>query len=386
MGSKTDNLWYNRAHLPPRDVLLDIPAEEYHAHKALGHTDLLRVAKSPNLYRYHKDNPVDPDTKALVIGSATHTAALEPDKFDEQFQMLPSEIEGHGPRSGHYKQAMAAMKADQPGVKWLSPTDYDLVMSMAESALAHPVLRKFLERPHKVEGSCFFRVIRCYCKCRPDLVAYGKGREVDVLDLKTCVDASPKVSGFPRQIANWGYDTQAVFYTRGLENNGLKVKSFTFLAVEKSPPYLTGAYQIDPKCLTTARDIIAKSCATFVDCNKRDSWPGYGEKVHVVELPEWRSPRENPKQEDPPHRLGDMFQSVKQLAAHVNRGRDHIYRVTRLMRKNKLVEWKKVGGRLYIHYGQFMNLYQQEGPRDLNFTPNSETFSTAKDVQGDNGR
>jgi len=361
MGGKSDDTWYNRRHLPPQEVLLDIPAEEYHAHKALGHTDVLRVAKSPGFYRYHKDNPTDPNARALVVGSATHVAALEPDKFDEQFQIMPLEIEGYGPRSGHYKQAFELMKADQPEIRWISVAEYDLVMSLAESALGHPTLKSFLDRPHTVEGSCFFRVIRCYCKCRPDLVVYGSGREVEVLDLKSTTDASPGPSGFPKQIATWGYDTQMVFYKRGLENNGLKVKRFVFLAVEKSPPYLTGAYEIDPDELETARSIITKACATAVDCRKRDYWPGYGEKTHVVKLPPWRTGKNKSKSDG-----DDTWATHMELVKRFGISASPLYKLSQRFRREKKVAWRKLGNRILIDVRDFTKALSEMNSSSVN--------------------
>tara|TARA_R110002012_G_scaffold168976_2_gene332737 strand:- start:2242 stop:3369 length:1128 start_codon:yes stop_codon:yes gene_type:complete len=374
MGAKSEDLWYNRGHLPVREVLVDMPSEQYHSHKALGHTDLLRVAKSPSLFRYHRENPVDSNTKALVIGSATHTAALEPDKFDDEFAIMPAEIEGHGPRSAHYKRQFERIQEERPKVRWLSQGDYDLVMNLAEAAVGHPILRDFLSQPHKAEGSVFFRAHRTLCKARPDLVVYRRGREIDVLDLKTCQDASPGPSGFPRQIATWGYDTQMVFYTKGLETNGFKVNRFIFLAVEKTPPYLTGAYEVNRDSLVTAREIVQKACATYQDCNERDVWPGYGEKIHKVALPGWRSPVPKPTME----RKGNWL-TVKQISDTFGLSISWIYKRVQYLKERGL-ETCMMGRRIYINFESFKKHHVDYAKN------NSETVNLAKDLKATNAK
>ena len=322
-------------------VFLDVPNEEYHKMDRLGHSDLLRLSKSPMAYRHSKDNPVDPNIKALVLGSAFHTAVLEPDDFDKNYHIIPPDIDGKGPRTSHYKDEMERMRWERPNRKWLSEQDFGLVLRLAESALAHPVLKEGLSRPHKVEGTAYFNLHRARCKCRPDLVVHRRGRTVDVIDLKSCLDASPE--GFAKAAANWGYDVQAEFYTRGLLKHEIKVNKFLFVAVEKTPPFLCGVHEIHPDDFYGARKIIRESCAMYKDCHERDVWPGYGEGVHRLRLPAWRTEH---KKLQSINAVDSKWQTVKQISESFDVHKGSIYRI---LQRELHIERRNFQGRTIIN-------------------------------------
>jgi len=332
----------SRRNLPAMRVLEDMPNKDYHAMDRLSRSDLLRIHRSPLAYRHHKENPLDEKAKPLVIGTAFHTAVLEPDDFAKNYEMLPEEIEGKGPRTAHYKEALEKMRWERPNRKWLPPDDYELVLRLAESALSHPVLRECLAKPHKVEGTAKFSVWRCRCKCRPDLTIFRGGRKVDVLDLKSCQDASP--DGFAKAAANWGYDVQAEFYRKGLEANGLTVGKFIFLAVEKTAPYLSGAHVLHSDDLTTARSIIREACATYVDCKTRDVWPGYGEGIHKLRLPAWRSG--SGRKALTVASIDSNFLTVKQIAKSFSLTVMSVYRI---LNRILVIERMKFQGRILVN-------------------------------------
>ena len=89
-------------------------------------------------------NHPKPSSPALVIGSGFHTATLEPEKLDDEFAVKPSEIDGQGPRTKHYKESFELMQKSEPDKQWLAPADYDLILEMAGSALENPVLRHYM--------------------------------------------------------------------------------------------------------------------------------------------------------------------------------------------------------------------------------------------------
>ena len=104
---------------------------------------------------------------ALIIGSAFHAATLEPGKFDDEFAVKPSEIDGKSSRTDHYKETFKMMQKNEPNKSWLAPSDYDLVMDMAASALDHPILRtNMAERDTIIEGTGFFEMEGAKCKVR----------------------------------------------------------------------------------------------------------------------------------------------------------------------------------------------------------------------------
>ena len=68
--------------------LLSMPADHYHLHPAVGHSGLVRIMRSPAHYREYVAHPPEP-TPAMQLGTAFHTALLEPDRFGQSFVVAP---------------------------------------------------------------------------------------------------------------------------------------------------------------------------------------------------------------------------------------------------------------------------------------------------------
>ena len=216
---------------------LGISNAEYHGSSELGRSTAWSLLQScPEKVRYDMNNR-KPSSPTLVLGSAFHTATLEPEKLDEEFAVKPTEIDGKSSRTNHYKEAFEMMQKNEPDKQWLAPADYDLALEMAGSALDNPILKHYMADIDKVvEGTGFFEMEGAKCKVRPDLYIPGAGV---VIDLKSTQDASPK--GFTKSVRQFGYLFQACWYMHALQMLGLKTKHFIFLADEKTAPYATAA-------------------------------------------------------------------------------------------------------------------------------------------------
>jgi hypothetical protein len=64
--------------------LLLMPATQYHAEKAIGHSGIVKLLKSPAHLREYLDHPHTP-TPAMAFGTAVHTFVLEQDRFADEF-------------------------------------------------------------------------------------------------------------------------------------------------------------------------------------------------------------------------------------------------------------------------------------------------------------
>jgi exodeoxyribonuclease VIII len=105
------------------------------------------------------------------------------------------------------------------------------------------------------------------------------------VDLKTTEDASPR--GFTRSISKYGYHRQEAFYRRGFSAAGQGLDQFLFIAVEKTPPFAVGIYAVDSQSVGFADMSIGRELERFSECLKRDEWPGYGDAIEILHLPEW---------------------------------------------------------------------------------------------------
>ena len=274
---------------------------------------------------------------ALVIGSAFHAATLEPGKFDDEFAVKPQEIDGKSSRTDHYKETFKMMQKNEPNKSWLAPSDYDLVMDMAASALDHPILRTHMaEQSSIIEGTGFFEMEGAKCKVRPDLYKPGAGV---VIDLKSTQDASEK--GFAKSVRQFGYTFQACWYMHALRLLGEKPKQFIFLAVEKSAPHLTAAYTLSATDIDKQMANMEKACKLWATCESSGVWPSYTDDVTTLDLGSMH---------------GNNRLNIMQMADKFGVSRTYVYRIIRTHN----LETKNIGNRRTIDITDFANAVRRD--------------------------
>ena len=315
----------------------NISNAEYHGSGELSRSTAWSLLTTcPQKVRYDMTHRKE-SSPALVIGSAFHAATLEPGKFDDEFAVKPSEIDGKSSRTDHYKETFKMMQKNEPNKSWLAPSDYDLVMDMAASALDHPILRtNMAERDTIIEGTGFFEMEGAKCKVRPDL--YNPGAGV-VIDLKSTQDASEK--GFAKSVRQFGYTFQACWYMHALRLIGEKPKQFIFLAVEKSAPHLTAAYTLSATDIDKQMANMEKACKLWATCESSGVWPSYTDDVTTLDLGSLH---------------GNNRLNVMQMADKFGVSRTYVYRIIRTHN----LETKNIGNRRTIDITDFANAVRRD--------------------------
>lgn len=265
------------SHQGPRAA--ELSNADYHRHPAVSKSHLDRVAKSPAHYwaRYLDParEPEEP-TAAMVLGTALHTAVLEPQLWDEQFA-VPKHAFDRRTKAG--KELAAAFEAEAEGKTVLQLDDAERIRRMAAAVHQHPASNFLLHLPGSREASYFWQdsATGLECKCRPDW--HSEDRRL-IVDVKTTEDASPR--GFQRSVANWRYHVQAAWYLQGLG-----AEQFLFVCVEKSPPYLVAVYAATPAMIAAGQRVAERDLQTLAECRAQDVWPGYGDTIQPIDLPAW---------------------------------------------------------------------------------------------------
>jgi len=257
----------------------DISNSAYHAQSELSRSVAWSLTTTCPAKVWHRmKHPTPDDAKHFVIGGCTHTATLEPFKLEDEYAVKPDSIDGNSSRTNAYKAAFQEMQDHAPDKRWLTQSDYDLCMGMAESAREHPLLKTYLGKSDTIiEGTGYFGYRGANCRLRTDL--YNKGAEV-VMDIKTTQEGDPR--GFHASVKRYGYDFQACFYLEGLRAMGYDPKQFIFLCIEKSPPFLTSAYTISASQIEKQKIRMFEACRTWKKCMKTGVWPGYGDHVQTL--------------------------------------------------------------------------------------------------------
>lgn len=243
--------------------------EEYHAHPALSASGIKALAKSPAHYQasliYREETP------AMRLGTAFHTAVLEPDRWMADYYRLDFDR-----RTKEGKQRAAELESN--GIITLSPDDYETVQRMRDAVMAHRTASELLRMPGKAESSHFENLDGIACKCRPDWLT----DDGIIIDIKSTVNAHP--SEFGRSVINFGYHLQAVHYLRVLWQTATR---FVFIAVEKTPPYGVSVHVLDSEAMEFAFAQHDRLLALYKTCRETDSWPCYGDEIYITSLPTW---------------------------------------------------------------------------------------------------
>lgn len=257
------------------------PIEDYLRQPGASASRLRLLRRSPAHCRYAMEHP-RPSTPAMLLGSATDAAILEPDTFAGRFIRG---IDGDG-RTKAVKEAREALAEEHPGAVILPPGDYDACLAMRDAVWAHPAARKLLQGDGLVQVSLAWEedgdedVVRCIG--RPDRVTDSGF----LVDLKTTADASPHGS-FPRSMYEYGYVMQGVHYWSGLSRLGREIRAGLIIAVESSPPHAVVVYQPDTASGVAAESERDSLLRVWERCIRTDHWPAYPDTIQPISLPAW---------------------------------------------------------------------------------------------------
>jgi len=278
----------------------DLSNEDYHSGPGISKSHLDVVAKSPLHYwdKYVNDNrePEEP-TDSMILGTATHTAILEPDLFPSLYVVVP----GDAPK----RPTSVQRKAKNPSaetllaIDWwddfnqanagktiLDAEDYKTCLAMRDAVHIHSSAGRLLQGGRSEQSFyCIEEETGELIKCRPDYLR-GDGGMVDV---KTTEDASP--AGFAKSVVNYRYYVQAPWYTDiPLRLYGEIVPYFVFVAVEKKRPYAVATYFVENEQLDVGRERYMKDLRLIAECKQAGNWPGYSQEIEPLKLPRWFNP------------------------------------------------------------------------------------------------
>jgi hypothetical protein len=260
---------------------------DYQQSTALSVSQVKRLRKSP--FHYHaltlpSDAPPKAPAPALLNGTLTHCAFLEPDEFDKRYWVAPD----LNKNSNAFKQ----LRAEQTGLEVITEADKARAYAQAASLRALPDIADLMAQGEAEVSAFWFEddpdmTEPVLCRCRPDWVSYvAYGHGCILVDVKTTTDASPE--GFARACHTYDYHLQADWYTRGYERaSGMQVHGFIFAVVESEYPHAAAVYMLSDSALNLARTQNREALHLYAKCRAAQSWPGYPQGIQVIDLPRW---------------------------------------------------------------------------------------------------
>lgn len=280
--------------------------------------------RCPAAWRYKDEE--DEQSKTLVFGTGSHTALLEPERFDAEYARMP--VVDDFPKDKDGKPTVLVTTADmnswakERGIKGLSGKSkaevikiiqatgepvkiYDVIREEAEKAAAgkqmleggdYDAIQQMRAVIHAnsyyssllagayTEVSIFGELYGEKAKVRFDCLTKGG----DIIDYKTAVSAKPE--DFFRHAARLGY-----FMKMAMQHDMFCAayphppRSVNLLVQEKKAPFIPALIRLTEEQLHIGRIQLHGAMEIYKACKKANSWPGYsmGNPVIEMETPEW---------------------------------------------------------------------------------------------------
>lgn len=270
-------------------LIYDLANSEYHSvemkKKTISKSGLDMIAKSAAHYHWYIDNPTE-ETPALVFGRAFHTMILEPELVAEEVVVMPDAWLTKAECGMAIADQKEAWYMRNRGKTILTADQMDMAKTMAKSVAEHTAASFLLKKSEgKAEVTALWQDIDTGADCR---ARFDWLREDGVIvDLKSTRCAKPEE--FERLAYQHRYHVQAAFYMEAYRQvTGREPAGFTFVAVEKEPPYLTCTYVAQPEFVELGRKEYLQNLSLYAECRQKNEWPGYPDISLVpLELPNY---------------------------------------------------------------------------------------------------
>lgn len=223
-----------------------ISFKDYQNRKGLNQSSIKRILDNPQKWALGYDEIKM--SSSMDFGSLCHDMILSPEEIENKYMF--SSFDKLDLRKKEHK--IAKDIADFDGKILISQQDKENAERVINSNLYF--LQEFI---NKDKGDCELSYFGDFngveCKARFDYISSDRKH---IVDLKFVQDSS-KI-GFSNSVAKFGYYIQASFYL-----DLIGAETFTFLAIEKTEPYMIGLYQIDNVSLDLGRDKIKKALEIY---------------------------------------------------------------------------------------------------------------------------
>lgn len=298
----------------------ELSNEQYHADtEHINGSGLWNIYdRCPAAWRYKDEE--DEQSKALVFGTGSHTALLEPERFEAEYARIPSKedfgsdllvtvsdmnswakergikglsgktkaevikiIRSTGEPVRIYDEERLFAELNAKGRVLLEGNDYDAIMQMRAVIHANSYYSSLLAGAYS-EVSILGELLGEPSKVRFDCLTRGG----DIIDYKTAVSAKP--DEFFRHAARLGYFMKmAMQHDMFVAAYGKPPRSVNLLVQEKKAPFIPALIRLTEEQLHIGRIQLRSAMEIYKACKKANSWPGYsmGNPVIEMETPEW---------------------------------------------------------------------------------------------------
>lgn len=269
-----------------------MPNDDYHSTGGYSSSHIKTMAAEGPFGYFHeylapKDADVEEEEASsiekaeLILGSAIHTAVLEPDMLKHDVLVTPP----YNLRTKDGRAMRDAFHAEHNGKIIVSPDQYKIALAVRDAVYKHPIASKLFTSGW-AERSTFAIDPETgeLVKCRPDWEAPHLGAIVDLKSTR-----SPRSAGFAKEVVNLNYDYQPPWYLDVLEaHRGEAPRNWIWLAVGKVLPIRVNVFYEPPEDIAFARDRVRENFGRILECKRTGNWPGDTEdEIQPLHKPNW---------------------------------------------------------------------------------------------------
>lgn len=264
---------------PEQGKHLDHAQDFYRTVDAVANSDLLLIERNPSDFIWSREAPKDTSkSSAIDLGTAIHTALLEPELFEKQVAVFNKAKSRDTVKFAEFEQ-----EPENASKIVLLEKEYDQLRFIVSSAHAHPTMRRFLTIQADNEASIYVKdeergIMR---KIRPDRdpVGYGVPVLLDLKKTKGIEDWRDKARWRnPLFTLNYGH-TAAYYMDTARKFYGEKINEYTFLLVQSTIEL--GKYPIAVITVTREEleqygffDRMNANLDKYAECYHSDNWFG----------------------------------------------------------------------------------------------------------------
>jgi exodeoxyribonuclease VIII len=224
------------------------PNKQYHSSDAISASGLKYIWKK-SVWHFLNKKPYESDS--LSLGTAVHTALLEPKQFYKDYIVMPK-FDGRT-KEGKEQKAKFLEQAAEENKQLLDAESYEKVMGILENFNKNETAQEYTKG--EIELSHYLTFEGVEVRVRPDCINRVQNF---ISDPKTCQENTKEA--FKRDIYKWGYHLQAAFYSDAL---GLPAENFIFIACETNYPYNVTCYDLSEEHIERGREAYKQALAEW---------------------------------------------------------------------------------------------------------------------------
>jgi hypothetical protein len=258
-------------------ITCGLPFDQYLQLEGDSASKLKKAQQSPLNYKWDLDHPDHSSTPAMMMGTATHTAVLEPHRLKTDY-ILWDQGDKRGKAWTDFRDAHADKSI-------LSISEFMDVKGMRTAICSHAPAARYLEHGlAEVTIEWVDPVTGRKVHGRIDWLTYLDGR-FWMADLKTTRNSARRK--FQSDAFGMGYHLQFALYCDGFHALTGEYPGFAALAVESKAPYEPAVYVATEDFLSRGHDDYQRLMATLNVCESTGIWPARATEEMDLDLPGW---------------------------------------------------------------------------------------------------